>query len=69
MQALVEYSSGEGSDSSANVLLQSNTPAPQLPSEDATVEAGRRGQKRSFDHVEGQWAATVMVLGAQNSSR
>lgn len=66
MQALVEYSSGEGSDSENSDVEEAqarNTTAPQHDSHDSTVVAAPRGLKRCFDHVEGQWAATVMILG------
>jgi hypothetical protein len=61
MQPLVEYSSGEGSES-AEEDTQANTSESRLPSHDSAVVAPR-GLKRCFEHVEGQWATTVMILG------
>ena len=66
MQRLVEYSSGEGSDSETSAVEATvpDTAARQQHSHEAAVAAAARGKKRCFEHVDGQWAATLMILGA-----
>lgn len=62
--ALVEYSSGAETESSEEKPHENTPlPSPEPSSQRSDGAAAPVGLKRKFNHVEGRWAATVMMMG------